>query len=223
MKRTAPRFRVLSLLALTGSASVSAAPQATPQPEAGAQAAPMSLTPGNPLRRVEIAPRRVDQGIADRNALSASLYSTMTRVDPLGRVGWAQVYESRTRDGRRVLMRYDGALGASFPYSEYALVEDDDEHVVEIPVTPAGTVFHIGPHADDVGGIPVSSDPMRPRSPLQVINRIDPRSNEPMYTPLTPHVETLSLDATIADDAYRAKRLRELLRLAALGEQSQSR
>lgn len=223
MRHTAPRLRVLALLALAGSAFVHAAPEPTPQPDPAAQAAPLTLTPGNPLRRVEIAPRRLDQSIADLNPLSASLYSTMSRVDLQSRVAWEDVYESRTRDGRRVLMRYDGALGASFLYSDYALVEDDDENVFIVPTTPAGTKFHIGPQTNDVGGIPVVADPMRPRSPLQVINRLDPRSNEPMYSPLTPHVETLSLDATIADEAYRAKRLRELIRLASLGEQTTSR
>lgn len=166
-----------------------------------------TLRPGNPLRAVELKPRLVDQGFDDIGALQNSLWNSHAHVDLRQNTAWEKVFEISGPDGRRRRMRFDGALGASFPISEYMPTEEYGE----VPISPAGLRFHIGPHEPIVA-------PAGPRSPLMVGGRIDPRSDAPHHPELTPHTEREAQPQTVADEAYRRRRVSELMRLAALHE-----
>lgn len=200
MARLGPRISIALGTPLACTCALAQPSPDNPQP---------TLRPGNPLRAVELKPRLVDQGFDDIGALQNSLWNSHARVDLRQNTGWEKVFETSGRDGRRRLMRFDGALGASFPISEYMPTEEYGE----VPISPAGLRFHIGRHEPIV-----ATAPGGPRSPLMVGGRIDPHSDAPHYPELTPHSEREAQAQTMADEAYRRRRVSELMRLAALHE-----
>ncbi|MBL0922521.1 MAG: hypothetical protein IBJ10_10390 [Phycisphaerales bacterium] len=80
--------------------------------------------------------KRIDQGVEDLNALQTTLKSTASSVDMRAPTGFKDVY--RGPDGR--MYRFDGAIGASFPQSEYFVNKDQQLEIL----IPGGTIFYIG-------------------------------------------------------------------------------
>lgn len=118
-----------------------------------------SAVPDNSIRFVrpwEGAPdgfRRVDEAVVDRDYLSSSLYD----VGAEALLGLPREFDDLYLgpDGR--YYRFDGALSLSFPRSEYQWFQLSRREYVELPVVPAGTIFHIGPPI--LGGVAFPSAP----------------------------------------------------------------
>lgn len=167
----------------------------------------------------------IDQGVSDLSPLSASLIHNA--VDLRAVLDFDLVYPVPGRPD--MLMRQSGALSAVFPFSDYAVVEIDDEDAVVVLI-PAGTVFYIGQPPSNVAGSFYS--PIRPpraagiqsSAPLLVTQAIrQPVGAEPLSIPQARRVgTTVSTQplhtevqrsgpsmrvVTISDERYRRYRL----------------
>ncbi len=214
----APSILLAAALATLAVGGASAAAQnAAPAPRIQSTADEIRfrapLTPGVPPGF-----QRVLQGVGDLNTLGTSLYSTETTVDLRGATGFEQVY--RGPDGR--FYRFDGAIGASFPQSEYYMTRDGVHAAI-----PGGTIFHIGPPwtSTTAAAIPTTDSAAPVLAPNRTSNAtLAPASNLVTSRGASGPVEIKAASgpsipgaqATIAtDDAYRDGRLAALLGSAA--------
>ena len=166
----------------------------------------------------------IEQGVADVDPLSVSLRDLS--VDLRQPIGFEQVYRVPGRPD--LLMRADGGLYAVFPQSTYM-----ESEAGAVPLVPAGTVFYLGrpqvsPLAWGGGLASVPED----RTGLRVRSRVSMTPIEEggaqrreqgvlaMPEPRAPRrdvgpVPTAEGPAIVTDSAYRAVRVRELMRRAA--------
>ncbi len=80
--------------------------------------------------------RLIDQGVADLGPQNSSLRSVGSRVELRQDTGWERLYRD---DKTGAYYRFNGAVGASFPRSSYVQNRDGT-----FPEIPPGTVFHVG-------------------------------------------------------------------------------
>lgn len=179
--------------------------------------------------------RLVDQGVADLGPQSTSLRSVGSRVELRQDTGWERLYRDEKTGA---YYRFNGAVGASFPRSSYVQTRDGT-----FPQIPAGTVFHVG--GDHLAaarasrrpvGVLAEEAPEEGRLSTRVSNLVTPESAEggeiirgglPAKGDLARQeaVEDRLRSAEMAravatptvatNEAYRRKRMAELLREAA--------
>jgi len=197
-----------------------------------AEPAPISpsnlLTPAQPLTPV-------DQRFQDLNPLATSLRSLPTDLRQPS--NFDRVYRVRTPGGAQdeQFARVSGALTALFPRSEYTQTKRGTRADV-----PAGTIFYIGglPHAGPgrIGphqlGVGAQGSPWAAveRADSLVDRRFDPFAAPARVGPADPLAAPAEPDRSLyehrcarvppaphifTDEAYRARRLRELLTTAA--------
>lgn len=168
--------------------------------------------------------QRIDQGAEDLNALQTSLRSTSTSVDLRTPTDFKEVYKGP--DGR--FYRFDGAIGASFPNSEYFVNRKGNLQIL----IPGGALFYIGTPWSLTGGpqmLPLASPNLSTsHAETQTTNatlasagnQISSRGADGqvnvLVAALPPEFEAGAAPApTIAGDAsYRRDRLAALLREA---------
>jgi len=166
-----------------------------------------------PVRVADQPLRPIEQGVEDIDSLGTSL--RLIEAGLSVPTGFSHVYEVPGHPGW--LMRVDNGLFAVFRRSIYF----DD-----MPTVPADTVFHIGWPVirPDTPALPERAQPIGPSE--MVADRLDAmvqpqRAGQP-DAPLEPRFGTeitqVRQPHIASSAAYRAARLRELMREAAQGE-----
>jgi hypothetical protein len=175
----------------------------------------------------------VEQAVGDVSPLSFSLRSLQTSLQLPG--AFDGVFRVPGNDGGPDrYMRIDGAIAAIFPQSIYATTR-----MGELPLVPAGTVFHIG--------LPDRNLVQRERPQLRGVESMDPvpavdrtpmveylsdqSLNESAPTPaktsarqqLAHHTAAGAESNSAIDEADRYARLRALLRKAVAAENTNER
>lgn len=168
--------------------------------------------------------QRIDQGAQDLNALQTSLRSSATSVDLRTPTDFKEVYKGP--DGR--FYRFDGAIGASFPNSEYYINRKGNLEIL----VPGGTQFFIGtpwslagpkellPLANPNRTSAATGNQTTNSTLASAGNQISSRGAEGevhvLVTALPPELagETPTSRTIIGDAAYRKDRLAALLREA---------
>lgn len=108
--------------------------------------------------------RRVDQGYADRSAISTSLRTF--GVDLRTPAGFLDLYQLPGQDGRPgQYVRQSGAISAVFPRSTYRRVEDKT-----LATIPPGTVYYIGTLPENL----TSSSPTRSAASSTALTSVQP-------------------------------------------------
>jgi len=166
-------------------------------------------------------PTRVEQGVGDVDPARSSLRA-LSR-DLRAPTGFESVYRFDRVDAfgnvQRNFMRIDGATYAVFPRSQYITTPAGT-----VAAIPAGTMFYIGGLPRDWSARPASRQPPPSMISRAIDTRLPMRAVSPMATSTTKAGETPP-SATPAearpaprvppsiyeDDAYRRKRLNELL------------
>lgn len=167
-------------------------------------------------------PTRVDQGYADIDALSTSLRAVDMPTLLRQPVGFQDLFAGS--DG--MLYRFDGGLGASFPYSEYIQTKDGEQVLV-----PAGTVFHIGMRPEDLVAAPTqprhSASRASARAPLGLSDAAPIGIAAAQRGRGAPVVRSSIVDETarhiVTDERYRRDRIAELLRESAADDAAMGR
>ena len=155
--------------------------------------------------------RSVEEGIEDVSPLAKS--GRIERVDLRHPIGFEQVYEITTPDGKTAYVRIDGGLVAVFKRSDYATGTGE-------ALLPPGVVYHIGApkvlSIEEARSKPVLAPNRRStRISTRADNRADnkPRQSEPK--PKRDAIRVMGPASIIENEPYRRLRITQLLRSAA--------